>query len=104
MLNYPRLNEISYRIEGFAGNDSNYRITKAELLAEDGEEKWSLTIQRKEDDGKDFMQEILSRIKGYKETIHFRVVYALVNDKKSMVLAFVVEDLAGEEKEDERKE
>lgn len=32
MLNYPRINEISYRIEGYTGSDSNYRIVKAELF------------------------------------------------------------------------
>ena len=49
MLNYPRSNEISYRIEGYPGSDSNYRIVEAELLLEEGTEKWSMTVQRKED-------------------------------------------------------
>ena len=104
MLKYPRINEISYRIEGYSGNDSNYRIVKAELFPE-GAEKWSVTVQRKEDDGKDFMQEIMSRIGGYQETVHFRVISASINGSKgdTMSLDFVVEDLT-EEKEDERKE
>ena len=106
MLSYPRINEISYRIEGFSGNDSNYRIVKAELFPEEGTEKWSLTVQRKEDDGKDFMQEIMSRITGYQETVHFRVVSASINGGRgdTMGLEFVVEDLAEEKKEDGRKE
>ena len=102
MLNYPRINEISYRIEGYSGNDSNYRIIKAELFPEEGTEKWSVTVQRKEDDGKDFMQEIMSRIRGYRETVHFRVLSASVNGSKgdTMSLDFVAE----EKNEDERKE
>lgn len=103
---YPRINEISYRIEGYSGNDSDYRIVKAELLSEEGTEKWSLTVQRKEDDGKDFMQEIMSRLVGYQETVHFRVVFASVNGGRgdTMILDFVVEDLTEEKKEDGRKE
>lgn len=103
---YPRINEISYRIEGYSGNDSNYRIVKAELLSEEGTEKWSLTVQRKEDDGKDFMQEIMGRIRGYQETVHFRVLSASINGGRgdTMGLEFVVEDLTEEKKEDGRKE
>ena len=106
MLSYPRINEISYRIEGFYGNDSNYRIVKAELFPEEGIEKWSVAVQRKEDDGKDFMQEIMSRIKVYQETVHFRVVSASINGSNgdTLSLDFVVEDLTEEKKEDERKE
>ena len=106
MLNYPRINEISYRIEGYTGSDSNYRIVKAELFPEEGTEKWSVTVQRKEDDGKDFMQEIMSRIKGYQETVYFRVISASINGSKgdTMSLGFVVEDLTEEKNEDERKE
>lgn len=107
MLNYPRINEISYRIEGFSGNYSNYRIVKAELFPEEGTEKWFVTIQRKEDDGKDFMQEIMSRIRGYQETVYFRVLSAsIITGSKgdTMCLDFVVEDLTEEKKEDERKE
>ena len=105
MLNYPRINEISYRIEGYSGNDSNYRIVKAELFPEETE-KWSVTVQRKEDDGKDFMQEIMSRIRGYQEMVHFRVISASINGSKgdTMSLDFVVEDLTEEKKEDEQKE
>lgn len=103
MLNYPRINEISYRIEGYSGNDSNYRIIKAELLPEEGTEKWSVTVQRKEDDGKDFMQWIMSRMRDYQETVHFRVLSALVKGDV-MSLDFVVEDLTKEKNEDERKE
>ena len=105
MLNYPRINEISYRIEGYPGSDSNYRIVEAELLLEEGTEKWSMTVQRKEDDGKDFMQEIMSRIRGYQETAHFRVMSASINGSEgdTMSLDFVVEDLTEEKKEDERK-
>lgn len=103
---YPRVNEISYRIEGYSGNDSNYRIIEAVLLSEEGAEKWSVTVQRKEDDGKDFMQEIMSRIRGYQETVHFRVVSASINGGRgdTMGLDFVVEDLTEEKKEDGRKE
>lgn len=106
MLNYPRLNEISYRIEDCTIRDSNYRIVKAVLLKEEGIEKWSLTVQRKEDDGKDFMQEIMNRINGYQEKVHFRVLSASINGSKGdfMNLDFVVEDLTEEEKEDEQKE
>ena len=106
MLNYPRINEISYRIEGYLENDSNYRIVKAELFPEKGTEEWSVTVQRKEDDGKDFMQEIMSRMRGYQETVHFRVISASINGSKgdTMSLDFVVEDLTEEKKEDERKE
>ena len=106
MLSYPRLNEISYRIEGYSGNDSNYRIVKAELLAEKRAEKWSMTVQRKEDDGKDFMQEIMGRMRGYQETVRFKVVSASIDGSKgdTMSLDFVVEDLTEEKKEDERKE
>ena len=106
MLNYPRINEISSRIEGYSGSDSNYRIVKAELFTEEGTEKWSVTIQRKEDDGKDFMQEIMSRMRGYQEKVHFRVLSASINGSKgdTMSLDFVVEDLTEEKKEDERKE
>ena len=106
MLNYPRINEISYRIEGYSGSNSNYRIVKAELFPEEGIEKWSVTVQRKEDDGKDFMQEIMSRIRGYQETVHFRVLSASINGSKgdTMSLDFVVEDLTEEKNEDERKE
>ena len=95
MLNYPRINEISSRIEGYSGSDSNYRIVKAELFTEEGTEKWSVTIQRKEDDGKDFMQEIMSRMRGYQEKVHFRVLSASINGSKgdTMSLDFVVEDL-----------
>ena len=105
MLKYPRINEISYRIEGFSGNDSNYRIVKAELFPEETE-KWSVTVQRKEDDGKDFMQEIMSRMRVYQETVHFRVISASINGSNgdTMSLDFVVEDLTEEKKEDERKE
>ena len=105
MLNYPRINEISYRIEGYPGSDSNYRIVQAELLLE-GTEKWTMTVQRKEDDGKDFMQEIMSRIRGYQETVHFRVLSASINGSKgdTISLDFVVEDLTEEKNEDERKE
>ena len=103
---YPRINEISYRIEGYSGNDSNYRIVRAELLSEEGTEKWSLTVQRKEDDGKDFMQEIMCRIGGYQETVHFRVLSASINGGRgdTMDLEFVAEDLTEEKKEDGRKE
>ena len=103
---YPIINEISYRIEGYSGNDSDYRIVKAELLSEEGTEKWSLTVQRKEDDGKDFMQEIMSRLVGYQETVHFRVLSASINGGRgdTMNLEFVVEDLTEEKKEDGRKE
>ena len=103
---YPRVNEISYRIEGFSGNGSNYRIVKAVLLSEEGTEKWSVTVQRKEDDGKDFMQEIMSRIIGYQEKVHFRVVSASINGDRgdTMSLDFVVEDLTEEKEEDGRKE
>lgn len=103
---YPRINEISYRIEGYSGNDSNYRIVKAELLSEEGTEKWSLAVQRKEEDGKDFMQEIMSRLVGYQETVHFRVLSASINGGRgdTMSLDFVVEDLTEEKKEDGRKE
>lgn len=106
MLNYPRINEISYRIEGFSGNDSNYRIVKAELFQEEETEKWSVTVQRKENDGKDFMQEIMNRMKGYQETVHFRVISASINGSKggTMSLDFVVEDLTEEKKEDVQKE
>ena len=106
MLKYPRINEISYRIEGFSGNDSNYRIVKAELFPEEGTEKWALTVQRKKDDGKDFMQEIMSRMRVYQEKVHFRVISASINVSKgdTMSLDFVVEDLTEEKKEDERKE
>ena len=106
MLNYSRINEISYRIEGYHGSDSNYRIVQAELLAEEGIEKWSVTVQRKEDDGKDFMQDIMSRIRGYQETVHFRVLSASINGSKgdTMTLDFVVEDLTEEKEEDGRKE
>ena len=106
MLSYPRINEISYRIEGFSGNDSNYRVVKAVLLSEEGAEKWSVTVQRKEDDGKDFMQEIMGRLGGYQETVHFRVVSASINGGRgdTMSLDFVVEDLTEEKKEDGRKE
>ena len=106
MLNYPRINEISCRIEGYPGNDSNYRIVKAELFPEEGAERWSVAVQRKEDDGKDFMQEIMRRIRGYQETVHFRVLSASINGSKgdTMSLDFVVEDLTEEKKEDERKE
>lgn len=106
MLGYPRINEISYRIEGFSGNDSNYRIVKAELLTEEGTEKWSVTVQRKEDDGEDFMQEIMGRIRGCQETVRFKVVSASIDGSKgdTMSLGFVVEDLTEEKKEDERKE
>lgn len=106
MLNYPRINEISYRIEGYPGSDSNYRIVKAELFTEEETEQWSLTVQRKEDDGKDFMQEIMSRMRGYLETVHFRVLSASINGSKgdTMSLDFVVEDLTEEKKEDGRKE
>lgn len=106
MLNYPRINEISYRIEGYTGSDSNYRIVKAELFQEERTEKWSVTVQRKENDGKDFMQEIMSRIKGYQETVHFRVISASINGSKqdAISLDFVVEDLAEEKNEDEQKE
>ena len=106
MLNYPRINDISYRIEGYPGSDSNYRIVEAELLTEEGIEKWFVTVQRKEDDGKDFMQEIMSRIRGYQETVHFRVLSASINGSKgdTMSLDFVVEDLTEEKNEDERKE
>ena len=103
---YPRVNEISYRIEGFSGNGSNYRIVRAVLLSEEGTEKWSVTVQRKEDDGKDFMQEIMSRIIGYQEKVHFRVVSASINGGRgdTMSLDFVVEDLTEEKEEDGRKE
>lgn len=106
MLNYPRINEISYRIEGYPGSDSNYRIVQAELFPEEGIEKWFVTVQRKENDGKDFMQEIMSRIRGYQETIHFRVISATINGGKgdTMSLDFVVEDLTEEKNEDEWKE
>lgn len=106
MLNYPRINEISYRIEGYPGSDSNYRIVQAELLLEEGIEKWFVTVQRKENDGKDFMQEIMNRIRGYQETIHFRVISATINGGKgdTMSLDFVVEDLTEEKNEDEWKE
>ena len=106
MLNYPRINEISCRIEGYLGNDSNYRIVKAELFSGEGTEKWSVTIQRKEDDGKDFMQEIMSRMRGYQEKVHFRVTSASIDGSKgdTMSLDFVVEDLTEEKKEDEKKE
>ena len=106
MLNYPRINDISYRIEGYPESDSNYRIVEAELLSEEGIEKWSVTVQRKEDDGKDFMQEIMSRIRGYQETVHFRVLSATINGSKGdfMTLDFKVEDLTEEKNEDERKE
>ena len=106
MLNYPRINEISCRIEGYPGSYSNYRIVEAELLLEEGTEKWSMTVQRKEDDGKDFMQEIMSRIRGYQEMVHFRVLSASINGSKgdTMTLDFVVEDLTEEKNEDERKE
>lgn len=106
MLNYPRINEISYRIEGYHGSDSNYRIVQAELLLEEGIEKWFVTVQRKENDGKDFMQEIMNRIRGYQETIHFRVISATINGGKgdTMSLDLVVEDLTEEKNEDERKE
>lgn len=103
MLNYPRINEISYRIEGYPGNYSNYRIIKAELLQLPETERWTLDIQRKENDGKDFMQEIMSRIRGYQETVHFRVLSASIKGD-TMNLDFVVEDLTEEENEDERKE
>ena len=106
MLNYPRINEISYRIEGYPGSDSNYRIVQAELFPEEGIEKWFVTVQRKKNDGKDFMQEIMSRIRGYQETVHFRVISASINGSKgdTMSLDFVVEDLTEEKNEDERKE
>ena len=106
MLNYPRINDISYRIEGYPVSDSNYRIVEAVLLAEEGIEKWSVTVQRKEDDGKDFMQEIMGRIIGYQEKVHFRVVSASINGGRgdTMSLDFVVEDLTEERKEDGRKE
>lgn len=106
MLSYPRINDISDRIEGYVGKDSNYRIIKAELFPEEGTEKWSVTVQRKENDGKDFMQEIMRRIRGYQETVHYRVISASVNGSKgdTMSLDFVVEDLTEEKNEDERKE
>ena len=106
MLNYPRINEISYRIEGYPGSDSNYRIVEAELLKEDETERWTVTVQRKKNDGKDFMQEIMSRIKGYQETVHFRVLSASISGSNGDILCldFVVEDLTEEKKEDERKE
>lgn len=106
MLSYPRINEISYRIEGYTGSDSNYRIVKAELIPEEDIEKWLVTIQRKEDDGKDFMQEIMRLMKGYKEKVYFRVLFAhLKGESKDMLtLVFVVEDLTEEKNEDERKE
>ena len=106
MLNYPRINEISCRIEGYSGNDSNYRIVKAELFPEEGTERWSVVVQRKEDDGKDFMQEIMRRIRGYREAVHFRALSASLNGSEgdTMSLDFVVEDLTEEKKEDGRKE
>lgn len=106
MLNYPRINEISYRIEGYPGSDSNYRIIKAELLTEDGTERWTVSVQRNKNDGKDFVQEIMSRIRGYQETVHFRVISAIVYgiNGNTMSLDFVVEDLTEEKNEDERKE
>lgn len=106
MLTYPRINDISYRIEGYPGSDSNYRIIKAELFLGEGTEKWSVAVQRKEDDGKDFMQEIMSRIRGYQETVHFRVISACINGINGEIiqLDFVVEDLTEEKNEDERKE
>lgn len=106
MLSYPRISEISYRIEGFSGSDSNYRIVKAELLQEERIEKWSVTVQRKKNDGKDFMQEIMRRMTGFQEKVHFRVLSASINESKedTMSLDFVVEDLTEEKKEDERKE
>lgn len=107
MLDYPRLNEISYRIEGFNGTayggDSNYRITGAQLLAEENEETWSLTVQRKKDDGRDFMQEVLGRIGGCKGEVHFRVSFALITGDK-ISLVFAVEDLPGEKDGNGRKE
>lgn len=107
MLDYPRLNEISYRIEGFngtaSGGDSNYRITWAQLLAEEEKETWVLTVQRKKDDGKDFMQEILSRIGGCKGEVHFRVSFAFITGDK-ISLVFAVEDLPEEKDGNERKE
>ena len=53
-----------------------------------------------------FMQEIMSRIRGYQETVHFRVLSASINGSKgnTMSLDFVVEDLTEEKNEDERKE
>lgn len=103
---YPRINEISYRIEGYSGNDSNYRIVRAELLPEEGAERWSVTVRRKENDGKDFMQEIMGRMWGYQETVHFRVVSASIDGGRgdTMDLEFVAEDLTEEKKEDGRKE
>jgi hypothetical protein len=106
MLNYPRINEISYRIEGYSESGSNYRIVKAELFPEEETERWSVTVQRKENDGNDFMWEIMSRIRGYQETVHFRVISASINGSKgnTMSLDFVVEGLTEEKNEDERKE
>lgn len=102
-MSYPRLNEISYRIEGYSGSDSNYRITKAELIKEEGTEKWAVSVQRKEDDGKDFMQDIMRKVNGYQEKVHFRVLFAYVKGD-TLSLIFVVEDLTEEKEEDERKE
>lgn len=103
MLNYPRLNEIAHRIEGYTGSNSNYRIVKAELFSEERAEQWSITIQRKEDDGNDFMQEIMNRVKGYQETVHFRVVSAYIKGN-NMNIDFVVEDLTEEKKQEEENE
>ena len=120
MLNHLRINEISCRIEGYSGSDLNYRIIKAELFpketsmsfqSEEGtekrsekwSEKWSVTVQRQENDGKDFMQEIIGRIRCYQETVHFRVLSASIKgDKLSFV--FVAEGLTEEKNEDEWKE
>lgn len=103
MLKFSRVNEIAHRIEGYSGSDSNYRIINVELLSEEGTEKWSMSIQRKKDDGKDFVQDIMNRMRDYGETVHFRVLFASINESNEDIvkLKFVVEDLTEEKKKDD---
>ena len=76
-MNFNRLNEIATRVEGFS--DSEYRIVKAELLANTKEnpedEYWNIAVEQKTPTV-DFLSVIVNKLTGYKEKVQFVVVEA----------------------------
>ena len=79
-MNFNRLNEIATRVEGFS--DSEYRIVKAELLANTKEnpdgEYWNIVVEQKTPTV-DFLSVIVNKLTGYKEETKFVVIDANID-------------------------